>query len=492
MPGSTIGFGHDTHGVNIQNLRSLTSNPSRKSLSPNHRTVQEWKRDTKETLNLASAENNMSRSLRNASKKLQEQLKTKTEKDLCKVEKALKSKLSKTGRLKSVLEMAISSTQDEKLKLMSVRNKVLAKQQKTSKQLALCEARVKVRFNRPNKEIVNDKVQLQLQRQTGILQTYRNRLHRGVQIAEAAIARLEKCVQALSADLNDKVTALELDTQVLEGDFSTSKVPKNCMGDVQGLHPHNWNQSTEDFIQEANKWGAESNRIRHELQNLMNEKDAAARECYSVLNTVMIEKLNETDEARQTLQSKYAETKRELEEAKQRRSALEQSLEEKKEPTLKAMQRLLIRQQRPPRERVDDEAHKALVIELRNLTSISSQLQEKIKTMDRDIKKLEEKMCMIDENLRGKSAGWKVDEQCILMDGRTTVSRCPSSVGTCSNKSGVSNKSLRSDKSVKSDIMSRISHLENELTLARKDRIGIEANVHKLQEEASNHSGSPS
>lgn len=493
MPGSTLGYGHDTHGVNIQNLRSLTEGPTRQlgraglGSRSGQKTIQEWKRETKEALALASNENYMSRSLRVASKKLQDQLKAKAEKDLSRVDKALRSKIGKTEHLKGVLEVAIASVKDERTKLLTSRNRLLRKIQKMSRQLNVCKARVKIRNDRPNREIVNDKVHLQLHRQTGLLQSYLERLHNGVKTANLGIARLEQCDMTLTSDLHDKASALDLDTQVLEGDFSKGQAPRNSMGDAQGLHPHNWCQSTDDIVKNANKWSAESCRVRHELTKLMAERDAAAHECSAALNLAMIDKLNETDESRQSLQQKYAETKKEMEDAVQRKSALQKSLEDKKAPTLQAMHRLLLRKQRPHRERVDDEAHKALVTELRNLTTISSQLQDKIKAMNREIRHLEDKMRMIDENLQGKSASWKVDEQCIMLDGRVSVSRCPSSVGASVGGSIASQRSVASDRSVRSDIMARITQLEKELTLARQDRIGMEATVQKLQDEVSEH-----
>ncbi|GMH34697.1 hypothetical protein BSKO_02558 [Bryopsis sp. KO-2023] len=480
MPESTVGFGHDAHGVNIQNLRTLTDGAV-KRLPGGFRSVHDWKRETQEALALAGHENFMSRSLRNASKRLEDQLKLKSERDQAKVDKALKCKIGKTEHLKGILETCVDGTRDEKVRLTAARNRMQRKAKKALQQLALTEARSKLRFERPTREKVNDTVQLQLQKQEGLLQAYISGLQHGLKAAEVGIARLGKSLSKLASDLHDKVAALELDTMALEGDFAHERVPNTFLQGAQGLHPHHWNRSTEELVKEANKWIADSARLRHEVQKLMDEKDAAASECCKDLNLAMVEKLNETDDMKQLLMEKLTDTTKEIEGAKQRRLALEAALEEKKVPTQQAMRRLLMRKQRPCRERVDDEAHQALITELRNLTSMSTQLREKIAAVNSEIRHLEDKAQLVDENLKDKDSSWKVDEQCIMLDGRVNSSRPPSSVGS---GSVVSKRSLSSSVSIRSDILSRIQHLENELTKARTERIGMETTVQKLQEES--------
>eukprot|EP00803_Ostreobium_quekettii_P000406 evm.model.scf_1559.3 EVM.evm.TU.scf_1559.3 scf_1559:11528-16232(+) len=234
-----------------------------------------------------------------------------------------------------------------------------------------------VRCERPTREMVNDKVQLQLQRQEALIQAYLARLNTVIKTADASLFRLERCIKKLQADLNDKVEALALDQRVLEGDMPDAKPCTNVSGGAVGLHPHKWNQSTEERIREANKWSSDSARLRQEAKRMMSEKDEAARQINNGLNNSMLGKLQETDDLKAKLTQRLDETRREIEEAKQRKFDLEQALEAKRGPTQQAVQRLVVRKTRPRRERVDDEAHQALVAELRNLTGICSQLRDK-------------------------------------------------------------------------------------------------------------------
>lgn len=65
---------------------------------------------------------------------------------------------------------------------------------------------VQVRCERPTREMVNDRVQLQLMRQESLLQAYLARLNTAMKAADANLSRLERCTRKLQADLNDKVT----------------------------------------------------------------------------------------------------------------------------------------------------------------------------------------------------------------------------------------------------------------------------------------------
>ena len=75
--------------------------------------------------------------------------------------------------------------------------------------LRTISAVAQVRCGRPPREMVNDKVQLQLVRQEGLIQAYLARINSAVKVTDASLTRLERCTRKLQADLTDKVTRYE-------------------------------------------------------------------------------------------------------------------------------------------------------------------------------------------------------------------------------------------------------------------------------------------
>lgn len=78
----------------------------------------------------------------------------------------------------------------------------------------------------------------------------------------------------------------------------------------------------------------------------------------------------------------------------------------------RANQRLAFRQQRPSHERVNDEAHRALVAELRHLTVVTNALKSKIAAVDREIRHLENQRDRLRDNIKDKQRSWKVITIC--------------------------------------------------------------------------------
>lgn len=122
----------------------------------------------------------------------------------------------------------------------------------------------------------------------------------------------------------------------------------------------------------------------------------------------MLEKLNETDDIKQRLASKLDDVSKEIEEAKVQKADLERSLEQKKQPLDLASRRLSLRLRRPCRERVKDEAHQALLVELQHIAAVTNALKAKIAQADDTIRHLEQQREILKSNMEDKQKSWNV------------------------------------------------------------------------------------
>lgn len=115
------------------------------------------------------------------------------------------------------------------------------------------------------------------------------------------------------------------------------------------------------------------------------------------------------------------------------------------------MNRLMNRKERPFKERVDDEVHYALLNEIKQLKSIILQLKQKIKSVENEICSLRQKEKLIEGNIEDKEKSWKMDERCVMLDGRMSFSRPPTSIAS-SSACGASVRSLNTNLSRSSNI----------------------------------------
>lgn len=69
---------------------------------------------------------------------------------------------------------------------------------------------MQVRSKRPNRELTNDKVQLNLINQGGLLHEFVHKLERGLRAVEHNSAKLQQIRASLAADAADKVLNLQL------------------------------------------------------------------------------------------------------------------------------------------------------------------------------------------------------------------------------------------------------------------------------------------
>jgi chromosome segregation ATPase len=317
-----------------------------------------------------------------------------------------------------------------------------------------------------------------------MLKNYLTAIENRVKAADNNIQRLAYMKMKLHKDLEAKAVALEVDTKALEGEMSDEKGGDDIFCSAASVQPHQWSRQTEDTIKAVNSLARETERFRQESKQMLRDNELKRKTTAAVLNKAMLEKLNDTDDLRSQLQLKHDEVVKEIEAAKHRRQSLEHALGEKRGPLERANKRLVLRQQRPSYERVNDEAHRALMAEIQHLTIVTNSLKQKISAVDREIQHLEAQKERMEENIKDKQRSWKVDEECVLMDGRVALADPPSSIWSSSSsvrtmKTATSKASSTSTQ--RSDILARISRLEAEVANARSERIALEDKVAELK-----------
>ncbi|GLC70283.1 hypothetical protein PLESTF_000955000, partial [Pleodorina starrii] len=284
----------------------------------------------------------------------------------------------------------------------------------------------------------------------------------------------------LEADLRDKTEALRVDEAVLsiptdpavEGGISPSF--RRSHTDAIPKTPHSWVRSTEDNLRNAHHWLADSARLRkailHAIANSRaNEHDMSAR-----LNENMMAKVSATRNLREDLHSQLERVRDEQTRAKAQRASLAAALEAKRGPLAQARERLAVRRARPSRETVNDEVEAALAREVAHLASITQQLSDKISAVDKEIAALDMASAQLHENIRDKDEALRIDERMVMLDGRINLGQRP--------PSSVASFAVSDMSAPRTQTLARIRELEASLTMARREREGMESSIRQLKE----------
>lgn len=472
-----MSYGHDRRGVNVQNLRSLGDSPT-KRLPGGYRAPHDWKKETLDHINQGNQEAQLSTTLRLTSKALELDAYEQASRDISVVDAAIQSKIGKTQNLKSALETAMVDTQAEINQLIRLRSELDVQMGNTDHKLAVNEQRMKVRSERPHRELTNDEVQKKLVSQQGVLMAIAERALRGQQLIDIDVKRLQQCLRQLEADLQDKALSVRIDEEV-------AGIPPRGSADLTGgslakrttCYPHAWQKSTEDNIQRAYHWIADGQRLRKAIALTIKETQHTEKDLRHSLNSSMLFKMQETARLRKDLDAQLAKLASEKAKAEEQRSSLIKSLEDKKGPLNQAKQRYMLRNTRPTRERVNDEVEIALTQELNHLKAMSTKLTEKINAIDSEVAQLSANANSLQANIADKDASLKLDEHCIMLDGRPSLSRPPESVASLQ----MSDAGRSRASSARSSTLAKIAELEAELATAKKERMNMESTLANMR-----------
>ncbi|KAJ9526461.1 hypothetical protein QJQ45_009945 [Haematococcus lacustris] len=308
-----------------------------------------------------------------------------------------------------------------------------------------------VRDARPTRERTMDEVEKALLRQQQMVITFAEKVKRAINHVDREVAQLQVVKAKLTADMHDKASAVGVDSAVLSvREDGTLQV-----------------RSTEENLKFANHWLADSARLRKAIRHAIYNSRTAEHSAAAGLHNAMMSKLGSTHNLKEELEQQLAKTRDEHARAAAQRRSLSAALEAKRGPLLQAKERFALRKARPDRETVQDDVEAALRNEIAHLNAATSQLSNKVSSVDKELENLEVAAAMLSDNLRDKQGALALDERCVLLDGRINITTPPppsvaSLVDMCLQLA-VSNAS-----SAHSATLRRIAMLEGELLTARR------------------------
>jgi len=456
MPGSVA---HDNHGVNLKNLRQATAKPY--NTMGGFRPPHDWQKESHEHMKYATISRNASGALRDHSKNVQTTLEMRAKSSNNNTQEALKSKLSKVEGLKDLLHVTLEQTDDELAQLRVVQKGLDKAYNQKNRLLELNTKRLNVRAQRPDRELVADDVQSKLNGQAKLLQGSIDKINRCIANANSDVSRLLEARERLQQDMNDKLSALEVDEKALNLKTADTAGEGTLQKKVV-TYPHNWYKSTEAQVNDARTRQNDSSRLRVAVERMLEDISASEKAMDAALQESLKEKTMLTSSYKGDLERQAEAVRLELGEANKRKLSLEQAIAAKKEPLALARQRYQLRKSRPNRELVHDEVEDALTQEFRDLQVIVQNLEQKLSQVNKEIVQLEANQRRLAANINDKDQAYQLDAQVLSMQAAASVAG--------SNASGAA-----------AAMQSKIDSMERDLAEVRRSRVTMQAKLDTLK-----------
>eukprot|EP00892_Ulva_mutabilis_P009274 jgi/Ulvmu1/6719/UM030_0052.1 len=511
MPSSH--YGHSTRGHNLQNLRDVGGTAVKK-LAGGFRAQNDWQREVDDIIRTYKNDNHASSLMREDANANMVSGKRHLSKSVNSTESALASKIRKTQEAKARLEKTILDVDLEIQNLTKVSAKLSKLLGRRKASLHTAEKRMQIRSLRPNRELTNDTVQLNLINQTDLLHQFIFRIERGLQAVNHNISRLQDARSALHADAKDKEEAIRIDRGALAADAASAAAAGTATApnlEVPLKHPHMWAQATNGAITAATSLVDDSRSLRRALTKVVAEQNDGTVQMSSKLEQSMQDRIADTRRNRKALEDQLEQLRDEAARAKRQRNAVRDAAKARHGPELLAVHRSKLRQHRPGREQIIDEAEHALAKEMRVLQIHNNDLDAQGTALDTQIAKLESARQQVEAHLHDKGTGENVDVECAMLDGRNNLDRpindeCsdissmysfrPSTsasrprladfklpAGTTVVTQPVTRPSTAPETGSSAAARHRIERLEAELASAREERVAMQESVDELAKE---------
>eukprot|EP00238_Polyblepharides_amylifera_P011601 CAMPEP_0196581354 /NCGR_PEP_ID=MMETSP1081-20130531/33741_1 /TAXON_ID=36882 /ORGANISM="Pyramimonas amylifera, Strain CCMP720" /LENGTH=413 /DNA_ID=CAMNT_0041901557 /DNA_START=134 /DNA_END=1375 /DNA_ORIENTATION=+ len=376
-----------------------------------------WRQDTNKHLNKASNMMDNSRTLRSASRTVDNLTRKIQKQEQNHVESALQQKMNKSAGLRTAIHQSLELVLSKMGQVASDKARMdsLINMKRQAHELSV--QRYGFRGSRPQREHTSDTVQNMLCKQQAQLQQSIKAVCSCNAEAENLFKKLMNLKSALEHDLQDKSTALNLDAHALSLDGRQGVSLNMPVGGAPTpFREQTWGRRTSSSIEQAKQACLDADRLSRRVVKMEKDLESAENEMMREVQKTLKQKLGETMNAATTLDKKLKDGYKEIETAAKQKDKIVMALDKKQQPMELVQQRYSTRNSsRPGREAVHDEVEVALTTEFSELNSMVRELSKKHKKISTQIKHLNSSAYNLENNLRDKRVAYDVDAQCYRM-----------------------------------------------------------------------------
>ncbi|XP_075873533.1 tektin-3 [Nelusetta ayraudi] len=244
-------------------------------------------------------------------------------------------------------------------------------------------------------------------------------MRRHLDRAAAQLASNRAAQHELERDLSDKVAA-----QRIDGRCHHLRNTSDGLGHYGGVDrldpslslPESWSKFSDDNILHSQSQRSASQRLREEMEALMSATSSEMWKQFSSANACFSNRISETTDAKNSLQSHLAKTLQEIFQTEMLIESLKKALRDKDPPLKVAQTRLEERTRRPNVELCRDNPHHRLVSEVREIQDTIQKLQERLMEAEVTLQNLVQTKVSLEHDLSVKANSLFLDqEKCMSM-----------------------------------------------------------------------------
>jgi len=327
------------------------------------------------------------------------------------VERALKSKVAETAKLKDIIEDSIEGTNAEISKMNALKKYLAQQRDFHERHLGHSLERREQRSQRPPRELVHDVPYRELKKQTGLLQNTDRRFIDKIIQVEDSVGELKKFRHQLAKDLDDKRAALTVDKTCIDmvaGDVKIQEMENHC---TTGL-PYGWKKETMHVVEDAEVARRQAEKLRKICFRAAQKHSELARDQHDALQASFVVRMKSILRVKEKLEEQLTQVEDEIEKAQKVKSKLKEAISEKVSPLSLARSRYALRLKRPHREAIHDKVEHALLLQVNELQALVQDLENKEHQVKEHLAGLDRTRSELMRNIHDKDKNLKLEHTC--------------------------------------------------------------------------------
>ncbi|XP_047239361.1 tektin-2 [Girardinichthys multiradiatus] len=395
------------------------------SLKPSLRhNVSEWHSNNQQLSGTAQHDRHVSHEIRQEARTLRNETRCKTVWDESDTSRRLSDRIWDVARWRDVLECSAQKVDVEMEALTLSKEQSELALAATSIPLEVSNECLTLREGRRDFELVSDPVEEQLKKEVELIEGVQQRLQQNIGRAFEQLCVLQEVRHQLTADLQNKMEALDIDMSCLSLNMKSANISlKTNPTRIPSCSstPQEWAQFSQYNVARAHEAVHKSQQIREDMSlsraQLHNEMEAQRRATEFALR----KRNRHEEQARDDLQWQIKNTEDEMAEMEGDIRGLDADLQAKTVSLMLAHTRLETRSRRSGVDLCRDEVQHGLVAEVQQLEATIQALKQKLSEAQHSLQKMKLHHSRMQQDLSRKQEALSLEQRSMQTRTKTVI-----------------------------------------------------------------------
>merc|ERR1711976_1009366 len=377
----------------------------------------DWSTSNMNHYNSADNSRNNSERIRNEAVRLMRDRDEKTVLTQRDADRRLGERLHDVTFWRSELQTELERNLNETHHLMETRKNLERALQETEGPMRVTSECIYHREGRKGIDLVNDAPENSLMREVDTIKGCQDKMRQTLEQVNHQLGVNRNNRHQLERDLANKDGAIAIDHTCHQMKNTSRSI--NLHGGVEKLDPNvsipeTWAEHSNRNIQESQSARANSQRLRADVDNLQTQCANDMWSAWNNSNTALQQRVSETTEAHNKLQSHHSKTMQEIYDQEKHIQQLKKAIRDKEAPLKVAQSRLEARTHRPDMELCRDPPHHRIVEEVGQIQESVDLLNRKLNEAEHSHQDLLMNKSRLEHDLKIKSNSLFIDrEKCL-------------------------------------------------------------------------------